>query len=79
MPAWKPGQSGNPNGRPKKDRHFIGPKIPKIGIKQYNIRRVKHYLIANLGCSRKEVARALNLNISTVRAAINTIRGKAWG
>ena len=79
MPAWKPGQSGNPNGRPRKDRHFIGPKLPKMGIKQYNIRRVKAYLVANLGCSQKEVCRALDLNSSTVRAAVYTIRGKVCG
>lgn len=79
MPKWVRGQSSpNPNGRPRKDRDFIGPKLPKMGIKERNIRRVRLYLMNNLGCSQKEVARALSLNACTVRSAIYTIRGKVW-
>ena len=43
----------------------------------YNVERVRSYLENNLGCSRKEVIRALDLNPRTVAKAIKIIRGQS--
>ncbi len=42
----------------------------------FNIERVRSFLERNLGCSKKEVIRATNLNLRTVAKAIKIIRGK---
>lgn len=42
----------------------------------YNIERVRSYLENNLGCSRKEVCRELDLCTRTVSKAIRIIRGQ---
>ncbi len=42
----------------------------------FNIERVRSFLERNLGCSKKEVIRATNLNPRTVAKAIKIIRGK---
>ena len=45
-------------------------------LKFYNTERVRGYLEQNLGCSKKEVIRALELNGRTVSRAIRAIRGE---
>lgn len=44
-------------------------------LKAHNIERVRAYLTANLGCSRKEVIHALNLDSRTIARAVRIIRG----
>lgn len=46
-------------------------------LELYNVERVRGYLERNLGCLRKEVAAALDLDPRTVSKAIRIIRGKA--
>jgi len=40
----------------------------------YNVERVRGFLESNLGCTKKEVIHALNLNPRTVAKAIKIIR-----
>lgn len=44
-------------------------------VEAHNVERVRAYLATNLGCSRKEVIRALGLNSRTVAKAVRIIRG----
>lgn len=43
----------------------------------FNVERVRGYLEGNLGCSKKEIIRALELNPRTVAKAIRIIRGNS--
>lgn len=43
----------------------------------HNVERVRSYLERNLGCSKKEVIRALDLHPRTVAKAIKIIREKS--
>lgn len=55
----------------------LGPLILRSGspeLKRYNIERVRGYLERNLGCTQKEVQRALNLSHHTVQKAVASIR-----
>ena len=45
-------------------------------LKFYNTERVRGYLEKNLGCSRKEAGRALDLDYRVVSRAIIAIRGE---
>jgi hypothetical protein len=45
-------------------------------LERYNIERVRGYLEKNLGCSNKEVIRALHLHPRTVAKAIRIIRSE---
>lgn len=45
-------------------------------LEAFNIERVRSYLERNLGCTRKEVMRALRLSSHTVAKAVKVIRGQ---
>ncbi|MEY9168870.1 hypothetical protein ACVII1_000201 [Bradyrhizobium elkanii] len=48
-------------------------------LEAFNVERVRGYLECNLGCTKKEVIRALGLNPRTVAKAIKIIRANAHG
>lgn len=55
----------------------LGPLVLRgAELKRYNIERVRSYLEKNLGCSRKEIERDLNLSPHTVHKAVAAIRAE---
>jgi len=67
MPAWQPGQSGNPKGRPKGSRN----KLAEVFLSEMHADFREH--------GKEAIARARQENPALYLSAISSLFGKAEG
>ncbi len=67
--SWKPGQSGNPNGRPKRDWTFAGEIEKALEEATKDGKTIKHHLVRSL------LKAGLSGNVIAIEKIMNRLDG----